>query len=425
MGLLLLSGLEPMRSTTSKTFKELGMNHIKLIKSEQDHEQALARLMALMEMDPKPNSIESDELDVLAVLIEKYEEEAFPIEQPDPLEAIKFRMDQQGLTNKDLVPYIGSAPKVSEILNRKRSLSLNMIRNLSQGLGISADILIRSSEQKHANEAEIDWNAFPLAEMRKRGYFEDFSGSLTELKEYAAEKLTTFLSSVKSGLELQPALLRSSANLNRNDKEADPYSLWAWQVRVLQKANEERLPTNYKTGTVNQKWMQKLAQLSWSAKGANLAIEYLNRSGIHLIIEPHLPKTYLDGAVCLTPNGNPVVALTLRYDRLDSFWFSLMHELAHIALHLDHSEIWYLDDFDALGGSEIEQEADALAQEVLIPSSVWKPQTLVDADSVRKLSQKLEISPCIIAGRSRHESGNHSMFGSLFRDKVRSCFSLC
>lgn len=102
-----------------------------------------------------------------------------------------------------------------------------------------------------------------------------------------------------------------------------------------------------------------------------------------------------------------------------------MHELAHIALHLDHSEIWYLDDFDALGGSEIEQEADALAQEVLIPSSVWKPQTLVDADSVRKLSQKLEISPCIIAGRSRHESGNHSMFGSLFRDKVRSCFSLC
>ncbi|MGO2342960.1 MULTISPECIES: ImmA/IrrE family metallo-endopeptidase [Vibrio] len=399
------------------------MNHIKLIKSEQDHEQALARLMALMEVDPEPNSIESDEIDVLAVLIDKYEEEVFPIEQPDPVEAIKFRMEQQGLTNKDLVPYIGSAPKVSEILNRKRSLSLNMIRKLNQGLGISADILIKSTEQKRACEAKIDWHAFPLAEMRKRGYFEGFTGSLNELKEYAAEKLTMFLSSVKSGLELQPALLRSSANLNCNDKEADPYSLWAWQVRVLQKADEEVLPNNYKPGTVNLKWMQKLARLSWSSQGAKLAVEYLNRSGIHLIIEPHLPKTYLDGAVCNTPNGNPVVALTLRYDRLDSFWFSLMHELAHIALHLDHSEIWYLDDLDSLGGSETEQEADALAREALIPSVVWETQILIDADSVRQLSQQLEISPCIIAGRTRHESGNHSMFGSLFRDKVKFLFS--
>jgi HTH-type transcriptional regulator/antitoxin HigA len=399
------------------------MKHIKLIKSDQDHEQALARLMALMEIDPEPNSIESDEIDVLAVLIEKYEEEAFPIEQPDPIEAIKFRMDQQGLTNKDLVPYIGSAPKVSEVLNRKRNLSLNMIRKLSQGLGISADILIKSSEQKSACEAEIDWYAFPLAQMRKRGYFEGFSGTLGELKEYAAENITMFLSSVKSGLELQPALLRSSANLNCNDKEVDPYALWAWQVRVLQRAKENTLQTNYKVGSVTLEWMQKLARLSWSAQGPLLAVEYLNRNGIHLIIEQHLPKTYLDGAVCLTPNGNPVVAITLRYDRLDSFWFSLMHELAHIALHLDHSETWYLDDLDSLGGSEIEQEADALAREALIPSDVWKTQTLIDADSVRQLSQKLEISPCIISGRIRHESGNHSMFGQLFRDKVRHHFS--
>lgn len=398
------------------------MNHFKLIKSEQDHEQALARLMVLMEMDPKPNSTESDEMDVLAILIEKYEEDTFPIQQPDPIEAVRFRMEQQGLTNKDLVRYIGSAPKVSEILNGKRNLSLNMIRKLSEGLGISADVLIKLPEQKSACESEVDWHAFPLSEMRKRGYFENFSGSLLELKEYAAENITNFLSSVSSGFNLKPALLRSSAHLRSNDKEIDQYALWAWQVRVLQKANEEKLSGNYRPGTVNLEWMKKLVGLSWLAQGPKLAVEFLNKHGIHLVIESHLPKTYLDGAVCVKPNGNPVVALTLRHDRLDSFWFSLMHELAHLALHLDRNEAWYLDDLDASSGSKIELEADALAQEALIPSEVWEKSSLIDAESVRKLSEELEISPNIIAGRVRHDSGNHTMFGALFRDKVKQHF---
>ncbi|MEZ8294957.1 MULTISPECIES: ImmA/IrrE family metallo-endopeptidase [Vibrio] len=398
------------------------MNHIKLIKSEQDHEQALARLMALMDMEPESDSIESDEIDVLAMLIEKYEEEEFPIDSPNPIEAIKFRMDQQGLTNKDLVTYIGSAPKVSEVLSGKRNLSLNMIRKLSTGLGISADVLIRSSEQKNACESDVDWSAFPLSEMRKRGYFEGFNGSLNDLKEYAAENITVFLSSVRSGFNLQPALLRSTAHFRSNDKEIDSYAMWAWQVRVLQKASENKLTTNYEKGTVNLEWMSKLARLSWSAQGVTLAKEFLNKHGIHLIVEPHLPKTYLDGAVCISPDGNPVVALTLRHDRLDSFWFSLMHELAHITLHFDETETWYLDDLDVMGGGKIEQEADALASEALIPSEHWENQGMFDANKVRALSAMLEVSPCIIAGRLRHESSKHSMFGTLFREKVRQHF---
>jgi len=126
------------------------MTHIKLIKSEQEHGQALARLMHLMDVDPEPGSAEADELDVLAVLIERYEEAQFPMDPPDPIEAIKFRMDQQGLKNKDLIPYIGSAPKVSEVLNGKRQLSLNMIRRLSDGLGIPAEVLIREPSKQVA-----------------------------------------------------------------------------------------------------------------------------------------------------------------------------------------------------------------------------------------------------------------------------------
>lgn len=395
------------------------MNHIKLIKTEQDHEQALSRLMALMDLDPKQDTIEGDELDVLALLIEKYEEEVFPMDSPDPIEAIKFRMDQQGLIKKDLIPYFGSASKVTEVLNGTRNLSINMIRKLNAGLGISADVLIRESCQKKALATDIDWEAFPLSDMRTRGYFEGFTGSLTELKEYSIEKLSSFLSSVPNGLELKPALLRTSAHLRSNDKETDSYALWAWQVRILQKAKEEQFKVNYIKGTVDSKWMRKLAEMSWSNQGPSLAKEYLNSHGIHLIIEPHLPKTYLDGAVCLSANGNPVIALTLRHDKLDNFWFSLMHELAHIALHVDGTETWYLDNLDVQGADEIEQEADALAQESLIPSASWNLAKITDATDVRSLANKLSISPCIIAGRVRYELKSHSKFGKVFRDKIR------
>ena len=398
------------------------MNHIKLIKTKHDHEQALARLMNLMDIDVESNSAESDELDVLALLIEKYELEMFPIDPPDPVEAIKFRMEQQGLIKKDLIPYIGSAPKVTEVLNGSRNLSINMIRKLHQGLGISLDILIKEPAHQKAISSNVDWEAFPIAEMRSRGYFDGFSGSARELKEYCAETLTSFISSVSSGFNLAPAMLRTSAHLRTNDKETDQYALWAWQIRILKKAQDVNLAKKYVKHTVDLAWMRKLAQLSWSEQGPVLAKEYLNSHGIHLIIESHLSKTYLDGAVCLTHKGNPVVALTLRHDRLDNFWFSLMHELAHIALHLDETEQWFLDDLDAQGIDQVEQEADALAQEALIPKEKWDVDSLKDATSVRLASSKLGVSPCIIAGRVRHESSDHRLFGTQFREKVRRFF---
>jgi HTH-type transcriptional regulator/antitoxin HigA len=395
------------------------MNHIKLIKTKHDHEQALARLMNLMDIDVAPNSAEADELDVLALLIEKYELEMFPIDPPDPVEAIKFRMEQQGLIKKDLIPYIGSAPKVTEVLNGTRNLSINMIRKLHEGLGISLDVLIKEPAHQKAISRNIDWNAFPIAEMRLRGYFEGFNGSLRELKEYSAERLATFLSSVPNSFNLEPALLRTSAHLRSNTKETDEYALWAWQIKVLQKAQKAVLPKRYTKHTVDLAWMRKLAQLSWSKQGPLLAKEYLNRYGIHLIIENHLPRTYLDGAVCLTAKGNPVVALTMRHDRLDNFWFSLMHELAHVALHVDGTEQWFLDDLDSQGGDRIEQEADALAQDALIPKERWEKGVIKDAASVRSMSSELEISGCIVAGRVRYESGDHTMFSTQFREKVK------
>ena len=113
------------------------------IRNEKDYQNALNRLEAIF--DAKKGTNEGDELEILSILIENYENQNFPIEMPDPIEAIKFRMEQMGLSRKDLESLIGSRSKVSEILNRKRKLSLPMIRRLHAQLGIPAEILISDS----------------------------------------------------------------------------------------------------------------------------------------------------------------------------------------------------------------------------------------------------------------------------------------
>ena len=116
---------------------------LKPIKNEQDYDAALDRVDTLMEIDPKLGSNESDELEILVMLIEKYEEAHWKISEPDPIEAIKVRMEQMHLKQKDLIPYIGNKSKVSEVLNKKVNLSLSMIVKLAHGLHITLEIFIQ------------------------------------------------------------------------------------------------------------------------------------------------------------------------------------------------------------------------------------------------------------------------------------------
>jgi len=113
---------------------------IRPIKTEQDYERALDRIAALM--DARPNTAAGDELDVLTTLVESYETLHFPIEPADPVDAILFRMEQQGLQRKDLEAFLGSRHRVSEVLNRRRGLSIEMIRRLHRGLKIPLENLI-------------------------------------------------------------------------------------------------------------------------------------------------------------------------------------------------------------------------------------------------------------------------------------------
>lgn len=115
---------------------------VKPIRTEDDYRAAMRLVSAYFDNEPDPGTAEGDHFDVLLTLVHAYEAKHYPVAPPDPIEAIKFRMDQEGLTAKDLTPYIGRLNRVYEVLSRRRPLTLPMIRRLHSGLGIAAESLI-------------------------------------------------------------------------------------------------------------------------------------------------------------------------------------------------------------------------------------------------------------------------------------------
>ncbi|CAB5697519.1 ImmA/IrrE family metallo-endopeptidase [Comamonas aquatica] len=390
--------------------------NVKIIKSEKDYEAAMARLSALMSLDPKSNSKEENELDLLALVIQDFERQTVPPVKADPIESILFRMDQMQLTRKDLIPYIGSISKVSEVLSRKRPLSLPMIRRLNQGLGIPADILIEDVETDSSvvdQEPEMDFSRFPLKEMLERGCFGDFEGNVQRLKDYAEDLVRKFMQDLLPK-RMEPAFLRAPMH-QRGDRKADEMAILAWRMCVLRKAREVISAREYKHGNITPAWLRELAKLSAFDEGPKLAKEYLARHGITLVIEKHFKRTFLDGAAMLD-NDRPIVALTLRHDRVDNFWFALLHELAHVAKHLKPESPVFIDDLDRTNPESVEAEADAMAQEALIPEKSWSTakvrQTLSSEDAIA-FADEIGVHPAIVAGRLRHEEKNFRLLSHL------------
>jgi HTH-type transcriptional regulator/antitoxin HigA len=384
--------------------------NIKVIKSSDDYAQAMARLSALMTLDPKAGSNEDNELELLALVIEDYECKIVPPAAPDPVDAILFRMDQMKLGRKDLELYIGSTSKVSEVLSRKRPLSLSMIRRLYKGLGIPADVLIGGAETSQAvigEEPEMEYTKLPLKEMLDRGCFGDFKGNAQRLKDYAEDLVLQFMHGLLPK-QTEPAFLRAPLH-QRGTRDADGHALLAWRLCVIKKARTNPAPREYKKGVVTAKWLKDLARLSAFEDGPRLAREQLGMVGIALIIEPHFKGTYLDGAAMLD-EGRPIVAMTLRHDRLDNFWFVLMHELAHVAKHLDEAHPLFTDNLDSPDEQDRkEREADDMAGEALIPQTTWEKSAARTSHlpkDVIALAEKMGVHPAIVAGRVRHETKN-------------------
>jgi HTH-type transcriptional regulator/antitoxin HigA len=395
---------------------------IRVIKTQHDYESAMARLSALMDLDIGTGSDEEAELELLALVIEAYERTKVAPVIPDPIDAILFKMDQQGLKPRDLVPMIGSISKVSEVLSRKRDLSLAMIRAIHKGLGIPAEVLISSGVDITA-APKYDYIKFPLQEMQERGCFPNVVESAKKLRDYAEEFVTEFIRGIKG--HDSHALLRAPMHQS-GAREMDDYALIAWRACVLKKAQDVALRTKYEDGVITNEWLTDLAKLSRFETGPLLAREYLADKGIALVIEPHFKKTYLDGAAMLT-GGTPVVALTLRHDRIDNFWFALIHELVHVRKHLTPEYAFILDNLDDKTRSSVEErEADEGARNALIPPEIWMKSAVSithDQEDAIKLADDLRIHPAIVAGRVRYQTNDWRLLSRLIKGgSVRELF---
>jgi HTH-type transcriptional regulator/antitoxin HigA len=258
---------------------------------------------------------------------------------------------------------------------------------------------------------ELEWSRFPVKEMYKRGWFEGFSGSLDAALQQADTLVREFVGSVikRPATALYRRRIRSGSSL-------DEYALMAWECRVLGLAKRAQLSGLGLEQSLNSEWIADLARQSGESDGPLRAKAMLEEAGVALIVEPHLPRTYLDGAALLFA-AVPVIGMTLRYDRLDNFWFVLFHELFHVIKHLRKGKLHSIfDDLDEASEDKIEREADALAREALIPSTAWDhalARYVQSEESIRVFAAELGISPAIVAGRIRHEANNYVILNDL------------
>lgn len=244
-----------------------------------------------------------------------------------------------------------------------------------------------------------------------------------------AEEVMRPLVDAAGGFDAVPSMLFRQGIEGRLNARADRYAVLAWCVRVSALALKSPLGTPFRKENLTLNAFRDIGRLSYFNDGPLLAREYLTKQGIHLIVVPHLTKTYLDGGAMLLPDGSAIIALTLRYDRLDNFWFTLLHELAHLERHLSGECRLIVDDLDLRGQDgqdDKENEADAMASAALVPKRYWP---VVDtgktpsAADVTSLAARLKIHPALIAGRIRFKNNNYRIFARLVGSgQVRKLF---
>ena len=375
------------------------------VRTRDQYEKAKARISALMK---RTDASSLDELEILGTLVGQYEHEHFPLETPTPLEAIRFRMSQTGMKTRDLEPFIGSRSRVSEVLSGKRPLSLDMIRALHRHMGIPAEVLI-AADSAERSEGSREPSKVALQQLRDAGFLrprESFSGFLDRAMgpTYAA------------------SFWRRSRT-DRTNAKTDHAALAGWLAAVRLLADQ--ITVERRKRPAAEKLARKIAKLSAEPDGPKLAMTELARYGIVLVTLEHLPGTYLDGAALCRSDGTPVIALTLRHDRIDNFWFTLLHELCHVLKHISSDNNMILDDLELKGEDDIEAEADQFAQNALIPADIWSAEASPDLDSadVERIAGLAGIHPAIVAGRWQRDHGDYRRFArALGRGEIRGQF---
>ncbi len=256
--------------------------------------------------------------------------------------------------------------------------------------------------------------------MAKIGAFEGLN--FTNIKEKAEEAMI-FLFNKIGGIENCPLACYRKSESSRLNAKTDQFALWGWRMVILSKALEKKLPAIYNTQAIkkNRAFFQGLISLSTLRNGHYDAIEYLARHGIVLIFLQHLKNTYLDGISFITKEGMPVIGITLRYNRIDHFWFTLLHEIAHVMKHIDCGN--YIADDMSLRGSHgdsvIEKEADHFAEETLLPGFRFDEDYPYTSLEIYNIANHYNVHPAIVAGRIQHALNNYKLFANIInKEKI-------
>jgi HTH-type transcriptional regulator/antitoxin HigA len=376
---------------------------IRPIRSSDDYEVALGQARDLIN---RSDSRSVDKLEMLQVLIERWEQTHNPIDAVTAAEAIKFRMAQTGMKPRELIPYLGTKSRVSEILNGQRQPTVDQIRALHQHLGIPVSALI--GPIKHE----------PITRPSTASL-----GAIDKLKTLGVmkpkETLTAFLA---RATKMAPAvaMLRKTRN-ERTNAKTDFGALEAWCAAVLIKAEAIQLPKKRRR-TLGFEDAQRLAKLSVLPDWPKRVREFLSDLGVILITLEHLPGTFLDGAAICRGDGAPVIALTLRHDRIDNFWFTLLHEFAHVSCHLTGDTSVILDDLEVNSSDAIEAQADEFARDALIPKKLWmqRKTNTMSVGELLSIAAEAEVHPAVVAGRWQREHADYRRFSRLLgRGEVR------
>jgi len=275
----------------------------------------------------------------------------------------------------------------------------------SVGAGIPPDMdAFLSYIEEH--EQQLDYMQFPVRELISRKWIK------REKNEPLKNVFEKFLQLIGSEELPQNVLLRKTLHKNTKNPTND-YLLLAWSIRVLRRGIDECKKcheNHFQQENINHKVLRDIAKLSKFDDGPLRAKEYLANLGISLVIEKWLTGSKFNGASLRTKNGMPVIGLTLFYDRIDNFWFTMLHELVHVWKHLDNDDELFFDSTGRRQEDYIndtrEEEADRIAQESLIPNEYLSHAAFKthSSESVIELAEELEIHPAIIAGRVRHET---------------------
>ena len=302
---------------------------------------------------------------------------------------------------------------------RYRTIGLANYRKIANLLGVELRASIKEAAAPHFAQVHPTPQADKktvsrIAEHARTNWWTDRDVSEDTIVEFTRESIS------KLG---QPALLRTGMTPNNISQD---FLLAAWRGRIIERAEAAAAQATPAFNILDISWIGELTRLSASDDGPALADRLLGEKGILFIYEPAIQGLRLDGAAMLV-SGHPVVAMTLRHDRIDNFWFTLLHELAHIYLHFRMGlAVGFYDDLEAVESDEIESEADEFASEALVPNMVWRTSAAriaKDPAPIEKFAAQLGIHPAIVFGRIRMERKNYSIFSDkVGAGRVRSQF---